>query len=51
MNGEGKMYDDGLKLPAYSYSVNELVNVTLIARYSYEKPYSSSSTKTIHVCC
>ncbi|CAA93471.4 PKD/REJ-like domain-containing protein [Caenorhabditis elegans] len=48
LNGEGKMYDDGLKLPAYSYSVNELVNVTLIARYSYEKPYSSSSTKTIH---
>ena len=51
LNGEGQLFDDGLKLPAYSYSVDELVNITLIARYNHEKlSYSSSTTKTIHVC-
>ncbi|KAF1747149.1 hypothetical protein GCK72_023609 [Caenorhabditis remanei] len=49
LNGEGQLFDDGLKLPAYSYSVDELVNITLIARYNHEKSsYSSSTTKTIH---
>ncbi|EGT59407.1 hypothetical protein CAEBREN_06088 [Caenorhabditis brenneri] len=48
LNGEGQMFDDGLKLPAYSFNVDELVNITLIARYSHEKTYSSSTTKTIH---
>ncbi|PIC17100.1 hypothetical protein B9Z55_023460 [Caenorhabditis nigoni] len=48
LNGEGQMTDDGLKLPAYSFSVDELVNITLIARYNHEKSYSSSTTKTIH---
>ncbi|CAI2356453.1 unnamed protein product [Caenorhabditis sp. 36 PRJEB53466] len=48
LNGEGQMYDDGLKLPAYSYSVDDVVNITLIARYNHEKTYSSSTTKTIH---
>uniref|UniRef100_A0A8R1DSQ8 REJ domain-containing protein n=1 Tax=Caenorhabditis japonica TaxID=281687 RepID=A0A8R1DSQ8_CAEJA len=48
LNGEGQMYDDGLKLPAYSYSVDDKVNITLVARYNHEKTYSSSTTKTIH---
>uniref|UniRef100_A0A8R1DS73 REJ domain-containing protein n=1 Tax=Caenorhabditis japonica TaxID=281687 RepID=A0A8R1DS73_CAEJA len=49
LNGEGQMYDDGLKLPAYSYSVDDKVNITLVARYNHEKTYSSSTTKTIHI--
>uniref|UniRef100_A0A1I7U112 REJ domain-containing protein n=1 Tax=Caenorhabditis tropicalis TaxID=1561998 RepID=A0A1I7U112_9PELO len=48
LNGEGQMFDDGIKLPAYSFSVDELVNITLVARYNHEKTYSSSTTKTIH---
>ncbi|CAI5456345.1 unnamed protein product [Caenorhabditis angaria] len=48
INGESKSTDDGIKLPAFRYGIEEYVNVTLIARYNGEKYYSSNESKTIH---